>query len=107
MFHCYFGVFKVDMCKSLLIFEQTDHSDRSDDHARDLTEVHECDAVLSDGRKQIDMQRQGITGLLTVKQMFTKEERKEIVQSATKNLSWQRAKCVFIINKKPYIFKAP
>ncbi|XP_026798331.3 coiled-coil domain-containing protein 17 isoform X4 [Pangasianodon hypophthalmus] len=39
----------------------TDHSDRSEDHyTQDLAEVHECNAVLSDGRKQLDMQRQEI-----------------------------------------------
>ncbi|KAG7322808.1 hypothetical protein KOW79_014154 [Hemibagrus wyckioides] len=37
----------------------TDHSDRSEVHlSQDLAEVHESNAVLSDGHKQLDMQRQ-------------------------------------------------
>lgn len=49
------------------MFEQTDHSDISEDHyTGDLAEVHECNAVLSDGHNQLDMQRQGITVLHTV-----------------------------------------
>ncbi|XP_047016795.2 uncharacterized protein LOC108276577 [Ictalurus punctatus] len=39
----------------------TDHSDISEDHyTGDLAEVHECNAVLSDGHNQLDMQRQEI-----------------------------------------------
>ncbi|KAK2823630.1 hypothetical protein Q7C36_020230 [Tachysurus vachellii] len=37
----------------------TDPADRSEVHlSQDLAEVHECNAVLSDGPKQLDMQRQ-------------------------------------------------
>lgn len=72
MFQCDLSVL---VCKSCIclnhIFEQTDHSDRSEDHhTSDLAEDHEYNAVPSDGHKQLGMQRQGITFLLT----FTKEE---------------------------------
>lgn len=112
MFQCNFSEFSLDMCKSLRIFEQTDHSDRTDDHhTQDVAEVHKCNAVLSDGHKQLDMQRQGFTLVLTVKYLLKRKREREREKqtnctfSATKNQSWQRAKSVFILHNKPCILK--
>ncbi|XP_060764573.1 coiled-coil domain-containing protein 17-like [Neoarius graeffei] len=52
---------KEKFCIGAISQSETDHSDRTEDHhTEDLAEVHKCNTVLSDGHKQLDMQRQEI-----------------------------------------------
>lgn len=69
-----FSVISVNLVSICVISEQTDHSDRTEDHhTEDLAEVHKCNMVLSDGHKQLDMQRQGFTVPLTVKCLLNRK----------------------------------